>query len=703
MGFSDRLRGFFARETLVSLYQFLKGIYPKLSRGDLIVYTCLVLVAVIAFTVRILPLRWGAYLSEFDPYYHYRVAEHVANNWNLWFTQSFWEWQDPQSWWPGGRDIWGTTPPGLPFTAAITYLLLKLLGFQTTVMDVCIFFPPVVGAITCLAVYFLGKDIGGKEVGLLSALILSLNAAYIGRTYLGFFKHETVGILAIVLTSLFFLRSIESQRPLSSCVWYALAAGLSLGYLDISWSAFYYGMDLIALFVGSLILLRRYNPRLLLSYAITLGLSLIIASSVPRPGFQVFTSLGTLPVVLVLLLLIISELLSRIKTLKMKALALGCLLSGALVLMLVILQIGIVSPLIYKLVTVLNPFARLEMPIVESVSEHRTATWASFYYEFGLFLFLIPLGFFFALRRPANNGLYLALFSITALYFAASMVRLTLILAPAFCLLCALVIIELIKPFIDIARGATFFPRRKMRAISHVGSEFGIAIVLLIFLLIAPLHSFSPLYRGIDSAYSPVTIASATIPVRQSFGDWLEACAWVHDNTPENAVICSWWDYGYYITVIGNRTTLADNSTWNTTQIKNIGLLYMSNETQALPILKRYNVTHVIVFTTTSLYFTESPERRVPIFYGDEVKWEWMARIAGLDVSQLKNETLSTQLGLAEYGLILPDGNTVFTKLLLTPFSQQVASYGASVPEPFHFGLTYASQNKMVLIYEVRY
>jgi len=703
VGFSDRLRGFFTRETLVSLYQFLKGIYPRLSRADLIKYTCLALVAVIAFTVRILPLRWGAYLSEFDPYYHYRVTEYVANNWNLWFTKAFWEWHDYQSWWPGGRDIWGTTPPGLPFTAAITYLLLKLLGFQVSVMGVCIFFPPVVGAITCLAIYFLGKDVGGEEVGLLSALILALNAAYIGRTYLGFFKHETVGILAIVLISLFFLRSIEPQKPLSSCIWYSLAAGFSLGYLDISWSAFYYGMDLIALFTGFLILLRRYNLRLLLSYAITLGLSLIIASQVPRPGLSVFTSLGTLPALIVLLLLVISELLGHIKTLKMKAVALGCLLSAVAVLILAILQIGIVSPLIHKLVTVLNPLVRLEMPIVESVAEHRTATWAAFYYEFGFFLFLIPIGLFFTLQRSTNKNIYLVLFGITALYFAASMVRLTLILAPAFCLLGALAIVELSKPFIDIARGAAFFPRRKLRAVSHVGSEFGIATVLVIFLLIAPLHPLSPLYRGIDSAYTPVTIASATIPARQSFGDWLEACAWIHDNTPADAVICCWWDYGYYVTVIGNRTTLADNSTWNTTQIKNIGLLYMSNETQALPILKRYNVTHVIVFTTLSFYFTERPEYRAPIFYGDEVKWEWMARIADLDVSQLRNETLSRQLGLADYGLLLPNGDTVFTKLLLTPFSAQVSYYGASVPELLHFKFAYSSRYNMILIYEVKY
>lgn len=556
MGFSDKLQGKISEETLSSIYQSLKGAYPSLSRGSMLRYTCLALIASIAFLVRILPLHWGAYLSEFDPYYHYRITEYVAQNWQSWFTKSFWEWHDYMSWWPGGRDIWGTTPPGLPFSGATVYLLLKLFGFQVSVMDVCIFFPPVVGAITCVVLYFLGKDIGGAEVGLLGALILSLNAAYIGRTYLGFYKHETVGILALVLISLFFLRSIEPQKPLSSSILYSLAAGLSLGYIEISWSAFYYGVDLLALFVVTMILLRRYSLRLLLSYTITMSLSLLITVHVPRPGFHVLISIGILPALVAIFLLFVYEFLSHIKTLKMKTAAAICMFSSIAVIVLLIMQIGVVSPLIYKLVTVINPLARLEMPIVESVAEHRAATWAAFYYEFGFFIFLIPIGFFFALRRTTDKNIYLILFGITSLYFAASMVRLTLILTSAFSVLVALAIIELIKPFIDIARGATFFPRRKMRFISGVSSEFGMVTVIIILLLIVPLHTFSPMYRAVDSANTPVTIASATIPSRQNFGDWLEACAWIHDNTPQNAVICSWWDYGYYVTVIGNRTTL---------------------------------------------------------------------------------------------------------------------------------------------------
>ena len=45
--------------------------------------------------------------------------------------------------------------------------------------------------------------------------------------------------------------------------------------------------------------------------------------------------------------------------------------------------------------------------------------------------------------------------------------------------------------------------------------------------------------------------------------DYREAYWWLRDNTPEDARIMAWWDYGYQITAIANRTTIADGNTWN--------------------------------------------------------------------------------------------------------------------------------------------
>ncbi|KAL3803690.1 hypothetical protein HJC23_003744 [Cyclotella cryptica] len=53
--------------------------------------------------------------------------------------------------------------------------------------------------------------------------------------------------------------------------------------------------------------------------------------------------------------------------------------------------------------------------------------------------------------------------------------------------------------------------------------------------------------------------------------DYREAYWWLRDNTPEDARIMAWWDYGYQITGIANRTTIADGNTWNHEHIALLG------------------------------------------------------------------------------------------------------------------------------------
>jgi hypothetical protein len=36
----------------------------------------------------------------------------------------------------------------------------------------------------------------------------------------------------------------------------------------------------------------------------------------------------------------------------------------------------------------------------------------------------------------------------------------------------------------------------------------------------------------------------------------------------------SWWDYGYQITAMANRTVIVDNNTWNNTHISRVGQVY---------------------------------------------------------------------------------------------------------------------------------
>ena len=40
--------------------------------------------------------------------------------------------------------------------------------------------------------------------------------------------------------------------------------------------------------------------------------------------------------------------------------------------------------------------------------------------------------------------------------------------------------------------------------------------------------------------------------------NWLTALLWLDRNTPQDEVVCNWWDYGYWIQTVGNRRTISD-------------------------------------------------------------------------------------------------------------------------------------------------
>jgi dolichyl-diphosphooligosaccharide--protein glycosyltransferase len=68
--------------------------------------------------------------------------------------------------------------------------------------------------------------------------------------------------------------------------------------------------------------------------------------------------------------------------------------------------------------------------------------------------------------------------------------------------------------------------------------------------------------------------------------DYREAYHWLRDTTPEDSRVMAWWDYGYQITGIANRTSIADGNTWNHEHIALLGRCLTSPEEKAHKIIK---------------------------------------------------------------------------------------------------------------------
>jgi len=621
----------------------------RISHGTIIAAAALLLILFIAVTIRLLPLRWEnlaggtSFLNEFDPFYQLSITRHMVDN-GLLSPYYPTPWIDTMKWYPVGLDM-STSLPALPATAAVLYGIASIFSPNIDLMTFCAILPAFIAAVSCLILYFVGKDMGGRTVGLFSALFLALAPSFLQRSSLGFFDTEIPGILGLVLFVFFFLRSMDGNRSLRSSLLYSLGAGLALAYFISGWGAAYYVIGLASLFVFVMVLLKRYTTRMLVTYSVTFGLALMLGTLVPYIGLRYLTSGAILPVAAVFVVLLIAELLRNNISVKSKLTltiaSLAAIIGGVSILAIT----GSLVDLAGKFITVLNPFIRSSSPLVDSVAEQRLSGWGNLYIELGIGIMFFLIGLFLTIRKPTNRNIFMLLFAATSLYFATSMVRLLVIFAPAYAIIAAIGIYGLLKPLCAGLKDTSKSLAKSKRKIMRVSREYGGIAILFVFILLVTNLAISPqsggMPRPVSQALTPTAISASSLPVggaglTEPVTAWIEAVTWLKENAKSTDVVVMWWDYGNWLSDLGNVTSLADNTTVNSTQIANVGFIFMGDEEQAMKMLSSYgqqNTKYIAIFTVLALHVDSSTETyyMAPAGYGDEGKWTWMARISGQD------------------------------------------------------------------------
>jgi dolichyl-diphosphooligosaccharide--protein glycosyltransferase len=157
-----------------------------------------------------------------------------------------------------------------------------------------------------------------------------------------------------------------------------------------------------------------------------------------------------------------------------------------------------------------------------------------------------------------------------------------------------------------------------------------VVIILIIFLL--PL-AYPANANWLTYTDLPATILNGGTGYPAS-NDWLDTLEWIKINTPEDSVVASWWDYGYWITTMSERTTLIDNATLADNHIQCFAKILVSTPDDAWNMLKGWEVDYVVVFVAAN-HFGDDTESGLPLYVlnggGDESKKQWFMRIAGVD------------------------------------------------------------------------
>ncbi|KAK2175857.1 hypothetical protein NP493_702g03053 [Ridgeia piscesae] len=594
----------------------------SVEKQDMILkISILTICCILSFSTRLFSvLRFESVIHEFDPYFNYRTTRFLVEE----GFYNFHNWFDDRAWYPLGRIIGGTIYPGLMITSAIFYHLMHFIHFTIDIRNVCVFLAPLFSSLTALVTYVLTKELKDAAAGLVAAAMISIVPGYISRSVAGSYDNEGIAIFCMLLTYAWWIKSVKT----GSLFW-AIMCSLAYFYMVSSWGGYVFLINLIPLHVLVLMATGRFSHRVYVAYSTVYCLGTLLSMQISFVGFMPIQTSEHMAALGVFGLCQIHAFIDYVRSkltreqfsLLFRAVILVASIAS-LALGGIAMASGKIAPWTGRFYSLLDPsYAKNNIPIIASVSEHQPTTWSSFYFDLQMLVFMFPAGLYFCFKKLTDANIFIILYGVTSIYFAGVMVRLMLVLAPVMCILSAIAVSSTLNTHmknLDVSRQDK---KAKKTDINYpFKNEVATTVVVLVTLFLVT-YTFHCTWVTSEAYSSPSIVLSARggDGSRIIFDDFREAYYWLRQNTPEDAKVMSWWDYGYQITAMANRTILVDNNTWNNTHISRVGQAMSSTEDKAYEIMRELDVNYVLViFGGLTGYSSD-----------DINKFLWMVRIGG--------------------------------------------------------------------------
>ena len=534
-------------------------------------------------------------LTSNDAWYHMRTLNVLLENYpqRMFFN--------PMTNYPYGSYI--HFGPLFDQMMAITSLVLGMGNPSPELVNtIGAYFPAVLGALTVIPVYYIGKHLGGHKVGILAAILIAFAPGqFLSRSLIGFTDHHVAESLFSTFFMMFFMLALISAKEkqlrfedvfnknfsvLKEPLLYSVLAGVMYSAYQLSWpgaslfvlvtvvyavsqyiidnfrneSSDYLGFAGIVTFLVSAILILPFVHS-------DMGFSLYYYS-----WFHVVTSLGAMAGFAAL-----SFIEKELKRREMKAYYYPLLISGIAILGLVVAKVAFPS-LYYLIINTPNTVFGIQQGGPSTIGEV-----ASIFYigdsftlskAFGNFTvtgFLASLLGMVILtanlfRRPKPQEVVVLVWSILMLFAIYGQNRFAYYYSINVSILGAYLgglLLDRVKwnELDQRFKSTVKSPADILDAIKFVKVEQIFVILAIGVFLIYPAYGSAMLQAtGSDDPNEP----------------WLEATLWLRSNTPDPGMdydaiyeapkngelfdypdnaygVMSWWDYGHYIETIGHR------------------------------------------------------------------------------------------------------------------------------------------------------
>ena len=593
--------------------------------------------------------------------FNFRATEYIVENG---FFEYF-EWNDDKSWYPTGRDVSATSQFMLHSTAAITY---QIFAGNSSLYDFTILFPAVIGSLTVVIIFALVRLFAGTAAGLFASLLFAVSLPIIIRGTLGWFKSEPLGIFYGLLGLYLFFSAIKSENKKIAAV-KIIFGGMVMAFGMASWGGDQFFIIPIGLFILALPFVRKDHKFLLWSIPLFVITFLLTCASFERPGPNFVFGFGGILLIIPTIFLVTCIFIQRKSSDKNK------IRNGAILLFSIFL-IG--SSLVtintsdtdwgteintdlthkecydqkhsewnfdqeaciidykkllplpsFRYLNAINPFLTTTDPLTDSVAEHATTSIELSFLFHSVWMIFAGIGIWLLLFKKTSQTFvkndmkaFVLIFGMSGVYIGSVFIRLEVFASLSLIILSSIALSILAKNIFKI----------KFLGKKNYLFKISFAIIIL-FLFTSPLifPENSNWINNMDSASIIFTGATNNPPTN----DWLDTLEWIKLNTPENAIIASWWDYGYWIQTIAERTTFVDNSTLIDSRIQHMAKVLMGTPNDSWNMLKEMNADYVLVFVSAQK-INDDPENKLYVLGGggEESKIVWFARIAELPVEK---------------------------------------------------------------------
>jgi len=658
-----------------------------LKLNHLLIIGILALSVTVSFLLRSQAADFGFELNEFDPFFNYRATQYMVDN----GIGAYYEWNDSLSWYPHGRDVSSNSQVVLHLTAATTYWIF---GGGSDLYDFTILFPVVFGSLSAIVLFALVRVIGGTTAGLFSAMLFSISLPILIRGPIGWFKSEPLGLFFSLLTVYLLLSGINSPNKKVAFA-KLIGAGIFTVFSISAWGGNQFFIIPIGLFFLTLPFLRTDHKFIIWAIPLYTITTVLVSLGFERVSSNFIFGMGGISLIVSTLFLVICIFIQN-KSSKNKTRNGLLFLIALLIITPGIMMINSDSQFLplpsHRYLNALNPFLTTTDPLVDSVAEHATTTLPQSFMFHSVLMIFSGLGIWLIIKNLQNKNSsfikndmlsFSLILGLVGVYVSSTFVRLEVFASIAIIILASLGLTALIKEFFK-NKPDNKKPIGKLIKLPFIAGIIVLLIIPMIYPVGADLFSLSK---------APPTILNGGSAFTISTTDWLDSMEWIKNNTPKDAVVAAWWDYGYWISTMGERATLADNSTVSTRIIENIARMLLSNPDEAWHLLQEMQADYILVFVAGEKLNIDSPDS----FYvlrggGDESKKQWFMRIAGFDESKFlhsngsdgtdyfNNETLLGQMfPFSPLGYVNPNN---FSEQYPTYVPGTVGVYGKDIKYP---------------------